>query len=89
MSVCAHVTQYQAPFLDHPQVWLEKPIAISPDTTLLPDDNPQVLIHDYHMTTDETRNVGAAIVTLTKRFGPKPGTSAQKAELIDLTQALR
>lgn len=34
--------------------------------TLLPDDNLQVLILNYHMTTDEIRNVGAAIVTLTK-----------------------
>lgn len=60
------MTQYQAPFWDHPQIWLERPTAINLATTLLPDDNPQVPIHDYYMTTDETRNVGAAIVTLTK-----------------------
>lgn len=54
------------------------------------DDNPQVLIHDYHKMNDETSYVGAAAVSLTEMiWGLKPGTSAQRAEMIDLTQALR
>lgn len=68
--------QYQAVLLHHPPVWFEKPTTINP-AALLPDDDQQVLIHDYHEMKGEVRYVGAAVVTLTEviwYLGPESRT---------------
>ena len=41
-----------------------------------------MFIHDCNEMKDESRNMGAGVVTLTEIIWPQLGTSAQRAELI-------
>lgn len=78
------MTQYQAIPLHHPRVWFEKPTTINL-AALLPDDDPQVLIHECHEMKGEIGYVGATVVTAPEVIWDQ----AQRVELTNLTQALR
>ncbi|XP_039742869.1 uncharacterized protein LOC120621528 [Pteropus medius] len=86
----ARITQYQVLLLNPPQVRFAKPTILNP-ATLLPDDDPQEPVHDCSDLLESITGVRPDLrddtVVWAQALGQ--GTSAQKAELMALTEALK
>lgn len=61
-----YMNQYLTLLLKYPQVQFDKPNTIKP-STLLPDDDPWVFIHEFQRMKDEVRYLRPAVVTSVER----------------------